>query len=99
MFKLTGRCLAIVALCQVGGCGDGYLRGSVKESPDGGTYLAVVDDNGGQCSPIKVDGVEWTRKLGEAAPVSPGIHTIECGGEIQFEVPKGVLFEFDYWGP
>src|SRR5262245_2457053 len=99
MPKLTGTYMSIFALCLLGGCDDGYLRGSVKRSPDGGTYLAVVDNNGGECGPIRVDGAEWSRKLGEAAPVAPGLHTIKCGGEIQFEIPAGVVFEFDYWGP
>ncbi len=37
-------------------CDDSNLRGSVTISGDGKTYLAVVDDNGGGCGPIFVDG-------------------------------------------
>lgn len=81
------------------GCGDGYLRGAVKQSSDGNTYFSVIDDNGGQCGPIYLDGKVWDHNIGELAPISPGIHTIECGGKIEFEVPEGVIFKFDYWGP
>lgn len=81
------------------GCGDGHLRGSVEPSPDGKTYLAVVDDNGGGCGPIEVDGKPWAYPIGKPGRISPGLHTIECGGKIEFEIPDGVLFSFDYWGP
>lgn len=82
------------------GSGDGYLRGSVTPSPDGKTYLAVVDDTGGvACRTILVDGETWTHSLGEPGEVQPGLHTIECGGKMQFTVPEGVVFNFDYWGP
>ena len=81
------------------GCGDDYLRGSVSSSPDGKTYLVVADDNGGNCGPILVDGKEWKYKLNEAGLIQPGLHTIKCGGEIQFEIPSAVIFRFNYWGP
>ena len=81
------------------GCGDGHLRGSVTSSLDGKTYLVVVDDNGGHCGPIIVDGKEWKYKIDEAGLISPGIHTIECGTEIKFEIPQGVVYCFEYWGP
>ncbi len=97
--KLRRLIIAWVTASAVGGCDDGYLRGSVSDSPDGATYLAVVDDNGGKCGPIRVDGIVWPHKLGEPGRVSPGHHTIECGGKISFEIPKGVVFRFDYWGP
>jgi len=80
-------------------CGDGRLRGSVAPSEDGKTYLAVVDDNGGHCGPIRVDGEVWALPLGQPGPIEPGTHTIKCGAEISFSIPSGVVFEFDYWGP
>jgi hypothetical protein len=60
-----------------------------------------MDDNGGGCGPIKVDGKVWLFSIGRAGRIEPGSHTIECGcgGSIKFEIPKGVLFKFDYWGP
>jgi hypothetical protein len=70
-----------------------------QEIKDGYTYLAVMDDNGGKCGPIKMDGKIWPYPIGQAGRVEPGSHTIECGGSIQFNVPKGILFKFDYWGP
>lgn len=94
--------LILVGLCAVVGCvacGDGHLRGSVAPSHDGKTYLAVVDDNGGHCGPIKVDGKVWLHKIGQSGQIEPGRHTIECGGEIAFNIPPGVVFKFDYWGP
>ena len=91
----------LAALLWLGqlGCDDGQLRGSVSDSPDGGTYLAVVDDNGGQCGPIFVDGEVWPLALGERGPIEPGTHSIACGTELRFSIPEGVVFEFDYWGP
>jgi hypothetical protein len=81
------------------GCSDGHLRGSVEKSSDGKTYLVVADNNGGQCGPLKVDGKVWAHRINEAGLIEPGIHTIECGGEISFAIPAGVVFKFDYWGP
>ena len=81
------------------GCDDGYLRGSVSPSEDGKTYLSIIDNNGGQCGPIYVDGKVWPHKISKEALIAPGTHTIECGTKIEFEIPKGVLFKFDYWGP
>ncbi len=89
----------VLLLVALVGCRSHDLRGSYKSSPDGKTYLAVVDDNGGHCGPIRVDGKLWLHKIGETAPVEPGRHTISCGGEIAFNIPKGVVYRFDYWGP
>lgn len=75
------------------------LRGTISPSPDGKTYLAVVDDNGGGCSAILVDGAVWPHSIGEAAQIAPGDHKIECDGEIGFTIPEGSVFRFDYWGP
>lgn len=88
--------LASIALT---GCDAGYLRGSVAPSKDGGTYLAVVDDNGGACGPLLLDGKPWPYKIGELGPVTPGRHRIQCGGQIEFDIPQAVVFQFDYWGP
>ena len=97
------RTITRLALCSLiaafAGCDDGHLRGAVEPSADGKTYLAVIDDNGGYCGPIKVDGVEWKHPIGVKAEIEPGWHTIECGAEIRFEVPPGVVYSFDYWGP
>jgi len=88
---------AIVA--AVTSCDDGYLRGEVSKSADGKTYFAVIDDNGGQCGPMKLDGIVWHHSIGEIAEVNPGKHTLECGALISFMIPSGLIFKFDYWGP
>jgi hypothetical protein len=88
---------ASLVLCVA--CANRQLRGSATPSQDGYTYLAVMDDNGGKCGPIKVDGKVWPFSIGQAGRVEPGSHTIDCGGSIQFDIPKGVLFKFDYWRP
>ena len=95
------KALSIVVLAAgfVVACDDGHLRGEVTRSEDGKTYFGVIDDNGGQCGPIFLDGQEWPHAIGETAEISPGRHTIECGGSISFDVPEGVIFMFDYWGP
>jgi hypothetical protein len=89
----------LLILYAIGGCDDGHLRGAVEPSDDGKTYFAIVDDNGGHCGPIKIDGEVWPLAIGQAGPIEPGNHTIECGAEISFSIPSGVVFEFDYWGP
>jgi len=76
-----------------------HLRGTAEKSTDGKTYLAIVDDNGGGCGPIFVGGKQWQYKLNEPGPISPGLHTIKCGGEIKLAIPAGTVFRFDYWGP
>jgi hypothetical protein len=93
------RITVVLLALAISACDDGYLRGSVEPSPDGDTYLAVMDDNGGKCGPIKVDGVVWPYKIGELGRIAPGVHRIECGTANSFEIPKGVVFRFDYWGP
>jgi hypothetical protein len=93
----VGVFAAALAVCV--GCNHSDLRGSTTPSKDGYTYLAVVDDNGGKCGPIKVDGKVWPYSIGQAGRVESGSHTIQCGGSIQFDIPKGVVFKFDYWGP
>jgi len=88
-----------LACLALAGCDDGHLRGSVASSNDGGTYLVVADDNGGACGPLSLDGKPWPHAIGERGRVSPGRHRIECGGSIEFDIPEGVVFTFDYWGP
>jgi hypothetical protein len=90
----------VALICLVSaGCGGRDLRGSWSPSGDGKTYLAVDDDNGGQCGPIKVDGQVWPHKIGEAGQVKPGTHTIESCGEMKFDICPGVVYRFNYWGP
>lgn len=83
-----------------------HPRGSVSRSGDGKTYLSIDDDNGGRCGDMVVDGAFWPYAIGEAGPIEPGQHSIHCGSpndpdtnSISVEVPEGVLFRFDYWGP
>ena len=97
-FKCVLAIAAWSTMCSLG-CGEGDLRGTWSRSKDGRTYLAVIDDNGGGCGPIKVDGKVWPHKIGEAGQISPGTHTINCGGDIQFEIGPGVVYKFNYWGP
>ena len=83
------------------------LRGIVTPSPDGKTYLSIDDDNGGLCGDLIVDAEVWQHPLGHAALIEPGIHSIDCASAadfdaanaISFEIPAGVVFRFDYWGP
>lgn len=86
-------------LLALSNCRESSLRGSYTPSKDGNTYLIINDDNGGRCGPILVDNKLWEHKIHEEGRIPPGIHTIECGGEIQFEIPSGVVFSFEYWGP
>lgn len=91
---LTG---ILIAACDIT-TEDGYLRGDVKLSSDGKTYFGILDNNGGAC-PLLVDGKKWNYPIGKAVSIEPGRHTISCGSSIEFEVPAGHIFMFDYWGP
>jgi len=91
--------VAMAVLAGVSACGDDTLRGSSTKSNDGGTYLIVSDDNGGQCGPLLVDGKQWPYRIGERGPIAPGVHQIQCGTGSAFEVKQGTVFTFDYWGP
>jgi hypothetical protein len=99
--RLLGRPGLVLTLLAVvaASCGDRQLRGTTSASPDGKTYLAVIDDNGGACGPILVDGAVWPHPIGEPGPIDPGVHKIACGGEIEFTIPAKTVFRFDYWGP
>ena len=65
---------AAVVLCVA--CTNRPLRGTADKSQDGKTYLVVIDDNGGHCGPIKVDGKVWAYAVGQAGRIEPGLHTI-----------------------
>lgn len=75
------------------------LRGRYKESPDGKTYLAIEDDNGGQCGPLLVNGKEWQHSLNNKGQVAPGEHSIECGTGMEVTIKEGTTYYFNYWGP
>ena len=91
------RLFSIAFVCAA--CEDSDMRGKFAKSKDGKTYFAVIDDNGGQCGPLTVDGIEWPKPIDEPREISPGRHVIKCGGEIAFTVPEGVIYKFKYWGP
>src|ERR1017187_966215 len=76
--------VAVLAVIALAACDDGHLRGAESKSSDGKTYLSVVDDNGGKCGPLKVDGVVWPHPIGKVVPFRPGNNTISCGAEIVF---------------
>ncbi len=103
MISLNARSVVFALSLLLGAlsaaCSSEHLRGSASPSADGATYLVFVDDNGGGCGPIIVNGQEWLHPVGTPGPVKPGLVTVECGGQLSFEVPEGVSFSFDYWGP
>ncbi|MBI1424061.1 MAG: hypothetical protein GC149_11385 [Gammaproteobacteria bacterium] len=78
---------------------DGHLRGAVEPSKDGKTYFGVIDNNGGKCGPLLLDGKPWKLPIGQVALIEPGEHVIQCGANINFTIPRGVIYKFDYWGP
>ncbi|MEM7400965.1 MAG: hypothetical protein AAF304_03335 [Pseudomonadota bacterium] len=90
---------AVLILFLIACSRDVYLRGEVETSDDGLTYFSLVDDNGGSCKSVLLDGRPWPHKIGERGRVEPGAHEIDCNGVIGFDIPKGVIFKFDYWGP
>ena len=93
--------LAVLGLLLVlTACDSERLRGETTPSGDGRTYFAILEYNG-DCTSIMLDGEKWPHPQGEFVQIAPGTHTIgDCyGGEIGFDVPTGVRFGFDYWGP
>lgn len=60
--------------------------------------LAVADHNGEHCGPILLDGKVWPHRIGEAGRIEPGDHSIACGGEIQFSIPRGVVYKLQLLG-
>lgn len=97
------RAAMLSSLLLLIGCkGDGYLRGEVRPSDDGKTYFAVLDDAGGNCGSIYINDIKWPQPIDEYREVKPGNYSIKCGVDdsgILFEIPAGVKFGFDYWGP
>lgn len=100
-------CLAVCLLTGllIGACEKRTLRGRVEPSQDGKTYLSIDDDNGGGC-PIFLDGQRWSQRLGQAATIAAGAHTVtfacgslKHGSKYPIEVRSGTIFHFDYWGP
>ncbi len=96
VFSRSAALICALALGCVS-CGDSQLRESVEPSHDGRTYLVVTGGN--NCEQIKIDGSKWPHAIGESGSVGPGVHTIDCNGEIRFTIPAGKTFEFNYWGP
>ncbi len=92
--------LGCVAAGLVGCCeGVSDLRGCAVATQDGRTYLVVDDDNGGKCGPLLVDGQPWPYAIHAPGEISAGAHTIECGADVEIDVPAGTTYHFDYWGP
>jgi len=89
----------IIIILLFSGCSKGELRGNSRISLDKKTYLIIADDNGGECGDIFVDGKKWNYKLQQKRFILSGVHTIECGTEIEFIIKEGTTFTFDYWGP
>ena len=63
MNRLSILTLTLYLACVA--CNKRDLRGTFTASQDGQTYLVVVDDNGGHCGPIKLDGRAWPHAIGE----------------------------------
>lgn len=92
--------LILGAICFIAGCGprQSDLRGSWSKSKDGYTYLVVTKKDCKSC-PIFVDGKQWKHAVGEPGRIAPGTHKIENPSEIDFNIPAGTVYKFDYWGP
>lgn len=98
MCRVLPLAINVAVLIGLAGCDDSPLRGKIAASPDGKTYLVLADDQNG-CA-ISLDGKSWPVPNGARYSVSPGRHVIAChDSEIEFDIPEGVVFTFDYWGP
>jgi hypothetical protein len=91
--------LAVLVAASVGRSdGDSNLRGQVTKSADGKTYFGIGERDA-SCAVASLDGKEWPHAAGVYAPIAPGAHTLDCGGEYGFTVDAGTTFLFNYWGP
>lgn len=90
--------LTLLAGCSGLWAGDGETPyGKVSFSEDGRTYLSVNSTNGGRCNRVVLDGHYAHRSFGEQMEISPGTHTLSCGVEVTFKVPKGTLYSLNRW--
>jgi len=97
MLRFTLLCVSLLTGCVA--CSGNDLRGSISPSPDGRTYLNIVNDNGGKCGPLTVDGEVWSHPIGQPGAIRPGVHVLACGTQVSISVPAQTVFKFDYWGP
>lgn len=107
MFGGPLKTLLIAFLTLFSYCKDRELRGYTEPSEDGQTYLVVLDDNGGGCGSIFLNGKVWPHPIGGKGLITPGSQELDCRDPssfiedqgIGFVVEKGTVFYFDYWGP
>ncbi len=102
-FLVLMACASLIVPLQ--GCSNRDLRGWWADSDDGQTYFVLEDTNSENCPPVFIDSKEVVTAIGSKVHISAGNHSITCGkaGEIdqgvEFTVPPGVIYHFDYWGP
>jgi hypothetical protein len=77
--KMKGFSIIIICFILQSCVDDEHLRGAVEASKDGKTYFGVIDNNGGQCGPLLLDGELWPKAIGDVAPIEPGYHEIHWG--------------------
>jgi hypothetical protein len=75
------------------------LRGWWTATSDGKTYLVIEDRDGSEESRCTLDGQPWTYRDGQRGEIKPGVHELRCHMKVGFNVPSGVEYHFDYWGP
>ena len=90
----------IVCSCSINQC----LRGKISKSKDDFSYLVIVDNNGGLCGELYVDGKKWLSDINQKTKIELGTHYISCGdslkeNSVEFKIPSKSIFYFDYWGP
>lgn len=92
-FLLLGSAIAVVLSLPK----SSHLRGNAVASPDGKSYLVLVDNEKLNC---KVDKKVWPYRPGEKGLITSGGHSVECSSdEVQIDIPAGSIFYLDYWGP
>jgi len=91
--------MALALLVRSVACSKTNLRGTFKASQDGQTYLGSGRRQWGRCGSIKIAGRVWPHPIGEAGPIDPGHHTIQCAGEIGFRYPAGRCLQVRLLGP
>jgi len=98
ILKVSTLTLLTLAFCSCSK-NKSELRGTYSPSLDGRTYLIIMDNNGGHCGPILVDGKAWKHSIGQIGEVQPGAHTVACNTELTININPGVVYHFNYWGP
>ena len=90
----------LAAACSFSSCSYGTPECRSAKPGSQESYLLVDSRPPQGCQKVLVDNRDWTENLFKQIPVSPGAHTLACGGsEKVYEIvvePRTVCY-IDFW--